>query len=89
MWLENEKNTWKLFYALYKNRLHFNSEKGDLCVENDLDIMKSFFENDNSIREVSSSTRGHNYDAVCNFRRITLAVSDSSGLVRSLRSHQS
>lgn len=53
LWLENEKNTWKLFYALYKNRLHYFSEKGDLYPENDLDIMKNFFESDNSIREVS------------------------------------
>ncbi|XP_065218253.1 nuclear pore complex protein Nup107 [Planococcus citri] len=51
IWLENEKNTWRLMYALYENRLHYVNE--DLCVnlDNDLDIMKNLFQNNDSMRE--------------------------------------
>lgn len=52
MWLEAEKNTWRLIYALYENRQHFSCDDLDLHIENDLDIMKNFFQNNNSIREV-------------------------------------
>lgn len=51
MWLEAEKNTWRLIYALYENRQHFSCDDLDLHIENDLDIMKNFFQNNNSIRE--------------------------------------